>query len=130
MSYKQYRQLHVGILSFGWTTPWLWPQTAFQLETFISKKVLSKSLKAIGQSDIFIAVVPGTASTNIEIGAAFALCEEIFLVSKDPIHFTQTGLCDAHLSVLPGAKRVCCNIEEIPDFLRKEFLHLVCAAIA
>jgi hypothetical protein len=125
LAYKQYKNLLEAGLSFGWTPSWEWPHTTFHTDAFIHKNLISKALNAISRSDIFIAIVPGTASTNIEIGTAYTLCQELFLVAKDPVHFTQTGLADAHLSVLPGVKRICCDIEEIPLMLRQEYLHLI-----
>jgi len=76
-------------------------------------------------TDIFIATVPGTCSTCIEIGMAYTLCEEVFLVARDPVYFTQTGLSDAYLASLPGIKRICCEIDEIPEMLKKEYLNLI-----
>ena len=125
LSYKQYKELNVAATAFGWSTPWAWPGRCFQNDVFIDKDIIARALKGIARSDIFIAVIPGTASTNIEIGAAYFKCEELFLVSRTPVHFIQTGLCDVHLAMLPGIKRVCCEIAAIPAELRLEYLQLI-----
>jgi len=125
LSYKQYKQLHEATRLFGWTAPWEWPHHSFHHGAFLSKLIFSKAFNGISQSDIFIAVVPGTSSTNVEIGAAYTLCEEIVLVSKDPVYFTQTGLSDAHISIMPGIKRICCAIPEIPVMLKNEYRYLI-----
>lgn len=124
-NYKQYSGLIAVARGFGWNPTWAWPRNAFHLDAFVPDWLVLKALKAIGRSDIFIALVPGTSSTNIEIGTAFTLCEELFLVSRDPVHFTQTGLCDAYITVLPRARRICCEVEEIPFMLRQEYIHLI-----
>ena len=125
LTYKQYKQLIAETVSFGWSPSWVWPHSVFHTDAFVSKCLASKGLNAIGRADIFIAVLPGTVSTNIEIGTAYTLCEEVFLVAKDPVYFTQTGLADAHLSVLPGVKRTCCEIADIPAMLKQEYVHLI-----
>ncbi len=125
LSYREYNRLVIDVSQLGWYPPWVWPRQCFCCDVMISKKVILQVLKAITLTDIFIACVPGTASTNIEIGAAYAICEEVFLTSKDPVHFTQTGLSDAIIAVLPGIKRVCCETGEIPAMLQKEYPHLI-----
>jgi hypothetical protein len=125
LSYKQYKQLHEATCRFGWTSPWEWPHHCFHHDAFLSKPLFSKAFSGISQSDIFIALVPGTSSTNIEIGAAYTLCEEMILISKDPVYFTQTGLSDAHVSIMPGIKRICCEVHEIPQMLKNEYIYLI-----
>ncbi len=125
LTYKQYKSLIAACTSFGWTLSWEWPHYAFHVDAFVNKTLISKALKGLARSEIFITYLPGTASTNIEIGTAYTLCEELFLVARDPVHFTQTGLADAHLSVLPGVKRICCNIKDIPKMLMQEYLYLI-----
>lgn len=125
LSYKQYASIYSAAVSFGWSAPWSWSRESFRPDYVIEGHMLSKALLGISRSDIFIAVIPGTCSTLVEIGMAYTLCEKLFIVSKDPVHFTQTGLCDAHLSALPGLSRVCCGIEDIPEKLLKEYLYLV-----
>jgi len=125
LSYKQYKQLYEATCSFGWTSSWEWPHQSFHCDSFLSRPLFSKAFNGISQADIFIALVPGTPSTNIEIGAAYTLCEEVVLISKDPVYFTQTSLCDAHISIMPGIKRICCDVHEIPVMLKKEFLYLI-----
>jgi hypothetical protein len=125
LSYREYNKLIYDITKLGWAPPWVWPRQCFYCDCLISNKVIERMLKALTLTDIFIACVPGTASTNIEIGAAYTLCEEVFLVAKDPVHFTQTGLSDAIITVLPGVKRVCCEINEIPIMLQKEYPNLI-----
>lgn len=124
-SYREYNKLIIDISQLGWYPPWVWPRQCFCYDALISKKVIQRMLKALTLTDVFIACVPGTASTNIEIGAAYTLCEEVFLAAKDPVHFTQTGLSDAIVAVLPGVKRVCCEINEIPIMLQKEYPNLI-----
>ena len=125
LSFKQYTELVNNALSFGWSTSFVWPRSCFQCDAFIDKASIARAFTAIAGSDIFIAVVPGTASTNIEIGAAYMKCDGLFLVARDPVHFTQTGLCDSHLAMLPDINRVCCELEEIPSMLKLAYLHLV-----
>ncbi len=125
LSYRQYSGLVSAASSFGWKAQWVWARESFRPEASFKTDTLSKVLKAFLQTDIFIATVPGTCSTCIEIGIAYTLCEEVFLVARDPVYFTQTGLSDTHLAALPGIKRTCCEIEEIPQMLRKEYLHLI-----
>lgn len=125
LSYREYNKLLIDISQLGWRPPWVWPRQYFYYDCLISKKVIRRMLKALTLTDIFIACVPGTASTNIEIGAAYTLCEEVFLAARDPVYFTQTGLSDAFVAVLPGVKRVCCEIREIPIMLQKEYPNLI-----
>lgn len=103
----------------------MWPVEAFKINTFLKSKALTQSVKAISRSDMFISYVPGSNNSVFEIGLAYALCEEIFLASKDPVHFTQTGLADSYISSLNGIKRTCCKPAEIPLMLRKEYGYLV-----
>ncbi len=124
-SYRQYRELNRDVDDFGWKCTWLWPHSCFHNDAFIDHELVTKALKGIARTDIFIAAVPGTASTNIEIGAAFFKCEELFLVTRDFVHFRQTGLCDAYLGTLPGIKRTCCEIKEIPKMLKREYPQLI-----
>ncbi len=123
--YPQYMGLIHACHDFGWQPTWVWPQEAFLLDAQIDQYQASGAFTGIAQADIFITVLPGTPSTNIEIGIAYPYCEDLFLVAKDPVHFTQSGLPDAHLSVLPSIKRVCCAIDEIPTMLKKEYLYLI-----
>lgn len=125
LTYRQYRQLMIDVSNLGWYPPWVWPRQCFCLDTMISKKTMHRVLKAMTLTDVFIALVPGTPSTNIEIGCAYSLCEEVFLVAKDPVHFTQTGLADAVVAILPDVRRVCCEPQEIPIMLQKEYPHLI-----
>jgi hypothetical protein len=92
LAYKQYKNLLEACLSFGWSPSWKWPHATFHNDAYIHKSLISKALNAISRTDIFIAVVPGTASTNIEIGTAYTLCQEIFLVAKDPVHLPRPVL--------------------------------------
>jgi len=125
LSYKQYKRLVAAACSFGWSTSWEWPHRTFHTDAFIDKNQINRAITGLTRTDIFIALVPGTPSTNIEIGSAYTLCEEVLLISKDPVYFTQTGMADAYISALPGIKRICCDIEEIPVILKQEFLHLI-----
>lgn len=122
LSYRQYTELMIAVSSFGWSAPWVWPRRCFQSDAFIDKACIARAFTGIASSDIFIAPVPGTASTNIEIGTAYIKCDNLFLVARDPVHFTQTGICDAHLAMLPGISRVCCELDEIPTMLRRVYL--------
>jgi len=125
LSYKQYTTLISAGRSFGWTAPYVWPHEAFFTDAILKNCILKKAIRGISKADLFIARVPGTCSTCIEIGMAYTLCEEVFLASRDPVHFTQTGLSDAHLATLPSIRRVCCDIEEIPAMLEQEYLYLI-----
>lgn len=125
LSYKQYMSLISAGKSFGWTAPYVWPHEAFFTDAILKNCILKKAIRGISKADLFIARVPGTCSTCIEIGMAYTLCEEVFLASRDPVHFTQTGLSDAHLATLPSIRRVCCDIEEIPAMLEQEYLYLI-----
>ncbi len=125
LSYKQYADIHLAAISFGWVAHWLWARESFRPDVLFKKNTHDKALRALARSDIFIACLPGTCSTYIEIGAAYTLCEEMFIVAKDPVHFTQTGLNDAHISCLQNIKRVCCDFQEITTVLKQEYLYLV-----
>jgi len=124
-SYREYNKLIIEISQLGWHPPWVWPRQCFCLDAILSKNIMHRVLKAMAQTDVFIACLPGTPSTNIEIGCAYTLCEEVFLTAKDPVHFTQTGLADAVVAILPGVRRVCCEPCEIPLMLQKEYPHLI-----
>ena len=125
LSLRQYELILSAANSFGWTATWTWARESFRPEVTFKKDPLTKALRGISSADIFIAYIPGTGSTCIEIGMAYTLCEELFLVARNPVHFTQTGLADAYLSALPGIKRICCEISEIPAMLQKEYFHLI-----
>jgi len=125
LSYKQYMNLITTGYSFGWTAPYVWARESFHTDAYLKSCILKKAIRGISKADIFIARVPGTCSTCMEIGMAYTLCEEVFLAARDPVHFTQTGLADAHLSSLPNIRRVCCDIDEIPAMLEQEYLYLI-----
>jgi hypothetical protein len=125
LSYSQYMDLIQTGRDFGWQPTWVWPQESFLVDAQIEQQLAAGAFNGIAQADIFITVLPGTPSTNIEIGIAYPLCEDLLLVANDPVHFTQTGLPDAHLSVLPSIKRVCCTVDEIPALLKTEYLYLI-----
>ena len=125
LSYKQYSTIVSAAAGFGWKARWIWSREIFRPDAQVKADALAKMLKSFVHTDIFIATLPCTCSTCIEIGIAYTLCEEVFLVARDPVHFTQTGYSDAHLAVLPGIKRVCCTVDEIPAMLSKEYLHLI-----
>jgi len=125
LSYRQYQVIVSAAISYGWTPRWVWPRQSFRPDVLFKPEILTRALKGLSSADIFIALVPGTFSTSIEIGMAYTLCEELFLVARNQVYFTQTGLADAHLSSLPGIKRICCEIDEIPEMLKKEYLNLV-----
>lgn len=125
LSYRHYKTIVSVAAAFGWTPQWVWPRGAFHPDVYFKPGILTGALKGLAGADIFIALIPGTCSTSIEIGMAYTLCEELFLVARDPVHFTQTGLSDAHLSALPGIKRVCCELNEIPEMLKKEYMNLI-----
>lgn len=123
--FHQYMELLNGILALGWKPTHVWPVEAFKINTFLKSKALTQSVKAISRSDMFIAYVPGSNNAYFEVGLAYSFCEEIFLASKDPVHFTQTGLADSYIASLGGIKRTCCKPAQIPLMLRKEYTYLV-----
>ncbi len=125
LTYNQYRRLHKALSAFGWKATWTWPQSYFQESAYLDEQQLTRALAAIARTDIYIAILPASCSSCLEIGVAFTLCEEICLLSKDPVHFTQTGLDDAYISVLPKAKRLCCGFDEIPALIKQEYIHLI-----
>mgnify|MGYP001094009391 CR=1 FL=1 len=125
LSYRQYSKLMDAACSFGWSSAWVWPHSAFHSDALIDKQLIAKALTSFTKTDIFIAPVPGTPSTLIEIGAAYALCEDVLLFSKDPVYFTQCGINDAYMAAMPGIKRICCDLDEIPVRLQYEYLHLI-----
>lgn len=125
LTYHHYTSIVSRVLAFGWSCTYLWPKEAFKLDYFLNGKTLIRSIRALSRSDIFISYIPGTFSSCIELGMAYTLCEEVFLASRDPIHFTQTCLADAHLAALPKIKRVCCDIEDIPILLEQEYLYMI-----
>ncbi len=122
---RQYKELVKDTAAFGWKPTYIWPSQCFHEGAFISNHQTKRALKAISRTDIFIATLPGTSSSMVEIGLAYTLCEVLFLVAKDPVHFTQTGMGDAYISVLPGIKRVRCEFGEIASLLRQEFNQLI-----
>lgn len=123
--FHQYRELLHGILALGWKPTHVWPVEAFKINTFLKSKALTQSVKAISRSDMFIAYVPGSSNAYFEVGLAYSLCEEIFLASKDPVFFTQTGLADSYIPSLNGIKRTCCKPDQIPLMLSKEYAYLI-----
>jgi hypothetical protein len=123
--FHQYRELLYGIMAFGWKPTHVWPVEAFKINTFLKSKALTQSVKAISRSDMFIAYVPGSSNAYFEVGLAYSLCEEIFLATKDPVHFTQTGLADSYIPSLTGIKRTCCKPAQIPLMLSKEYAYLI-----
>ncbi len=125
LSYKQYGTLISAGISFGWTAPFVWARESFHSDAYLKSCTLKNAIRAISKTDIFIARIPGTCSTCIEIGMAYTLCEEVFLASRDPVHYTQTGLADAHIAALPTIRRVCCDVDEIPYMLEQEYLYLI-----
>ncbi len=122
---KQYQYLVKYCVMFGWKARYIWPRETFGREIIINQKVLKCAATAIASSDIFIAFVPGTISTFIEIGIAYSRCEEVILVARDPVFFTQTGMADAHIANLPNIKRVCGDVADIPTLLQGEYDHLI-----
>ena len=125
LSYKQYSTIVSAASGFGWKPRWVWTREIFRPDALVKPEVLAKVLKSFVHTDIFIATMPCTCSTCVEIGIAYTLCEDVLLVARDPVHFTQTGLSDAYLAAMPGIKRACCTIEEIPAMLSKEYLNLI-----
>lgn len=124
-TYYTYTDILRGVSDLGWNPSHIWPVDAFKLNTFLKSKALTRSVRAISRSDIFIAYIPGSNNAYFEVGLAYTLCEEIFLASKDPVHFTQTGLADSYISSLNGIKRTCCKADEIPSMLRQQYSYLV-----
>ncbi len=124
LTYRQYSAIIKAAFSYGWQPSWIWSRQIFHSDAFVSEEDALKAMASIAHADIFAAYLPGTATANLEIGAAYFLAQSVFLAAKDPIHFTQTGPCDAYLAVLPDIKRVCCGAEEIPEMLRQEYATL------
>ncbi len=130
MSYINYANICNACNSFGWQAPWVWSRESFRPDYLVYPTTLMKSIKALARVDIYIAFLPGTCSTLVEIGLAYSSCEELFLCAKDPVYFRQTsGLGDAHLTALPGIRRAVCRPEEIPGVLRSEYRNLIKAAL-
>ncbi len=125
LTMKQYQYLVECCISFGWKARYIWPRETFGHDVTVKQSVLKKAANAIAASDIFIAFVPGTISTCFEIGIAYKRCEEVLLVARDPIYFTQTGMADAHIANLPNIKRVCGDLKAVPTLLQEEFYHLI-----
>ena len=125
LTMRQYQYLVKYCVLFGWKPRFMWPKETFGHNYLVNQKVLKKAAKAIATSDIFIAFMPGTISTCFEVGIAYSRCEEVLLVAKDPIYFTQTGMADAHIATLPNIKRVCGDLAEIPTLLQEEYYHLI-----
>lgn len=121
LPYAVYLNIHQAAEALGWKAAWQWRRADFNPEAQIERDALVKAVQALAKTDVFIAVVPGTCSTNIEIGMAYSLCGTIFLAGRDAVHFTQTGLSDAYISTLPGITRVCCEPHEIPMMLKREY---------
>ncbi len=124
LSLGQYEETIENIESIGWKAYRPWTKSAFEIDKVIKPEKIVEVMKTIFNTDLFIAVLPGNCSTFIEIGLAFNLCEEVILVARDPVHFTQTGPCDAYLSAMPRVKRLCCEVDELHKLLHKEYLYL------
>jgi hypothetical protein len=130
MSYINYANICNACTSFGWLSSWVWSRDSFRPNYLIYPSTLKQNIKALTRTDLFIACVPGTCSTQVEIGLAYSACEELFLCAKDPVYFQQTsGLGDAHMAALPGMRRAVCRPEEIPEALYSEYYHLVKTAL-
>lgn len=125
LSFSKYAKIHAAASSFGWSASWNWRREAFYPDAIINQTTITRVMRALARTDVFIALVPGTCSTSIEIGMAYTLCESIFLAARAPVYFKQTGLSDAHMSALPNIKRVCCEFEDIPAMLKKEYSNLI-----
>lgn len=129
LSLAQYENSVRKIEALGWKGIRPWTKTSFELDKVIKPEKISQVIKSIYNADMFIGVLPGNCSTLIELGLAFNLCEEVVLVAKSPVYFTQTGPCDAYLSALPHVKRLCCEVDEMDKALYKEYLYLTKVAI-
>ena len=125
LTVQQYQFLVQYCINFGWKARYIWPRDVFGRDITINRNLLKKAANAIAASDLFIATVPGTISTCIELGIAYSRCEEVILVARDPVFFSQTGMADAHIANLPNIKRVCGELEDIPTLLQEEFCHLI-----
>lgn len=125
LTYRQYGTIIKAAYSYGWQPTWLWARQIFHADAFVSEEKALKALASIVHADIFLACLPGTTTTCVEIGAAYFMAQSVFLAAKDPVHFTQTGPCDAYLAVLPDIKRICCEAEDIPEKLKQEYYPLV-----
>ncbi len=125
LSFKQYSRLIEQLGTFGWKSSFVWPQMIFQKDLVYDQNLIARSLKSLISTDLYVALVPGSTSTQIEIGAAYMVCEDVILFSKDEVYFTHTGLADAYLSNLPHIGRFCCKTEKIPDLLKAHYAHLV-----
>jgi len=124
--YQSYCKLANACIGFGWSAPWLWSQEAFNNDCLIYPTTLKKSIRAFSRVDIFIAYLPGTPGTMIEIGLAYGSCEELFICAGSPVYFIQTGgLVDAHLAALPKLRRAVCEQEEIAQALATEYAYLI-----
>lgn len=124
-SYNQYCLIVSSVLAFGWSLSYAWPRYSFSIDYTLKSNTLKKVIRALSRTDIYIATIPGTCSSLLEIGLAYSLCEEVFLAARNLVHFTQTGLSDAYLAELPSIKKVCCEINDIPFELKKEYLYLL-----
>lgn len=124
-TYLRYRQLLDTLCAYGWEPVLVWPKGAFHHEAMVEGALVTRVLNCLTLADIYIACLPGTASTHLEIGTAYARCRELFLTARDPVYFTQTGLADAYLALLPGARKVCCEPEQIPAMLARAYAPLV-----
>ncbi len=125
LTMHQYQFLLQYCIKLGWKARYVWPGELFGRDIIIKQSILKKAAKAIAASDIFIATVPGTVSTCFEIGIAYSRCEEVILVARNPVYFTQTGMADAFIANLPNIKRVCGELEDIPTLLQEEYCHLI-----
>ncbi len=125
LSFKQYSRLLEQCGTFGWKSSFVWSQKIFQTDLEYDQVLISRSLKSLINTDLYVALVPGSTSTHIEIGAAYAVCEEVILISKNEVYFTHTGLADAYLSCLPDIRRFCSKTERIPDLLKTHCAHLI-----
>ena len=125
LTMKQYQYIVKYCVVFGWKARFIWPKDVFRHDAIIKQCILKKAAKAIAASDIFIAFMPGTISTCFEIGIAYSRCEEVLLIAKDPVYFTQTGMADAYIAHLPNIKRICGDLTEVPTLLQEEYDHLI-----
>ena len=125
LTMQQYQYIVKYCVVFGWKARFIWPKNIFRHDAIIKQSTLRKAANAIAASDIFIAFVPGTTSTCFEIGIAYSRCEEVLLIAKDPVYFTQTGMADAYIANLPNIKRICGELAEVPTLLQEEYDHLI-----
>lgn len=121
----EYSRACQDISDLGWELTWRWPPKTFDPDFKPTSTLTEKSVAAISQSELFIAMLPSNTNTQLEIGLAYVWCQEVALAARDAIYFTENNPACCHQSLLPGITRFVCSPQELSEHLRRHYLYLV-----